>query len=113
MTPTSAERAEAARQALLPNVFGIDANEQSDTQAPTEAIRYFVSSTDSQLLFLGLFALLVVDTQPEIYQWNFPGWSRSHWSLPQLENRNDALLMEHPAQVVDQFYPGATSIRPQ
>ena len=105
--------------ALVPKGFDLDA------EPPLAPVRYFVSSTDTQILFLGLFALVsststssnghsssAIDGQPEIYQWNFPGWSRSHWSLEGLTDRSDAYLSEHTAQIVDECYPGATGIRP-
>ena len=93
--------------ALVPKGFDLDA----DLPIPTDPIRYFVSGTDAQGLFLGLFALVERDGQPEIYQWHFPGWSPSDWSLDELMNRNDAFLSEHTAQVVEECYPGATRVR--
>lgn len=93
--------------ALVPKGFDLDA----DLPIPTTAIRYFVSGTDTQGLFLGLFALVERDDQPEIYQWHFPGWAPSDWALDELMNRNDAFLSEHTAQVVEECYPGATRVR--
>jgi len=92
--------------ALMPKGFDLDA---ADVQAhPSDGVRYFVCSADTQAVFLGLFALICRDDRPEMYQWDFPGWSRSHWSLDGLTQRSDAFLSEYSAHVIDEYYPGVT-----
>ena len=93
--------------ARVPRDFDIEATD------PTDGVRYFVSSTDTQILFLGLFALVTNgDQEPTVYSWGFPSWSMSTWSLSSLASRSDAALSEQVPKEIEKFYPGATRIRP-
>ncbi|TFC34127.1 hypothetical protein [Cryobacterium sp. TMT2-42-4] len=92
--------------AVVPKGFDLDAAD------PTDGVRYFVSSSDAQVLFLGLFALIVDDSCPEVFQWKFPGWTKSDWSVDELADRRDAVISEHTYQEIDEYYPGATRVRP-